>query len=122
MFHTRVAIIALFIGYFNATFLPLLPLLSLLPLLQQGCVKVWDLSQGSGVLKMPLHSLKCLGDNYIRSCKLLPDGRTLIVGGETNTLYLWDLHNVSVWEGGEGRRERREEGNRGKAKKAVGGG
>ncbi|XP_003391306.1 PREDICTED: protein groucho-1-like, partial [Amphimedon queenslandica] len=24
-------------------------------------------------------------------CKLLPDGRTLIVGGETNTLYLWDL-------------------------------
>ena len=46
---------------------------------------------------MPLHSLECLGDNYIRSCKLLPDGRTLIVGGETNTLYLWDLHTVSVW-------------------------
>ena len=81
---------------------------------------------------MPLHSLECLGDNYIRSCKLLPDGRTLIVGGETNTLYLWDLHTVSVWgeegggegggenggrrgEGGEGRRKevgRRERGER----------
>ena len=64
---------------------------------------------------MPLHSLECLGDNYIRSCKLLPDGRTLIVGGETNTLYLWDLHTVSVWGGrrgereGEGRRGRRRE-------------
>ena len=61
----------------------------------QGCVKVWDLTQSSGVLKTPLHALECLGDNYIRSCKLLPDGRTLIVGGETNTLYLWDLASVS---------------------------
>lgn len=30
-------------------------------------------------------------DNYIRSCKLLPDGRTLIVGGEASTLTIWDL-------------------------------
>lgn len=30
-------------------------------------------------------------DNYIRSCKLLPDGRTLIVGGEASTLSIWDL-------------------------------
>lgn len=59
----------------------------------KGCVKLWDLqlSAQSGVMKSPLHTLDCLGDNYIRSCKLLPDGRTLIVGGETNTLYLWDL-------------------------------
>ena len=36
--------------------------------------------------------MDCLGDNYIRSCKLLPpDGCTLIVGGETSTLYLVDL-------------------------------
>lgn len=49
------------------------------------------------MLKTPLHNLECLGDNYIRSCKLLPDGRTLIVGGETNTLYLWDLGSVSTF-------------------------
>ncbi len=30
-------------------------------------------------------------DNYIRSCKILPDGRTLIVGGEASTLSIWDL-------------------------------
>lgn len=65
--------------------------------LLQGCVKVWDLQMvqsGSRTLKTPIHSLDCLGDNYIRSCKLLPDGRTLIVGGETNTLYMWDLAAV----------------------------
>ena len=62
-------------------------------------MKVWDLSMvqsGSRTLKTPIHSLDCLGDNYIRSCKLLPDGRTLIVGGETNTLYMWDLATVRV--------------------------
>uniref|UniRef100_A0A1X7TI10 Anaphase-promoting complex subunit 4-like WD40 domain-containing protein n=3 Tax=Amphimedon queenslandica TaxID=400682 RepID=A0A1X7TI10_AMPQE len=47
--------------------------------------------ESPSVVKNPLHNLECLGDNYIRSCKLLPDGRTLIVGGETITLYLWDL-------------------------------
>jgi groucho len=30
-------------------------------------------------------------DNYIRSCKLLPDNRTLIVGGEASTICIWDL-------------------------------
>ena len=34
------------------------------------------------------------------------------MGGETNTLYLWDLHTVSVG-GRRGRRERREGGRRG---------
>jgi len=59
-------------------------------------VKLWDLQYAvqAGTLKNPLHTLDCLGENYIRSCKLLPDGRTLIVGGETNTLYLWDLGQV----------------------------
>lgn len=43
-----------------------------------------------------LHICLCLGlnqnrDNYIRSCRLLPDGRTLIVGGEASTLSIWDL-------------------------------
>ena len=73
---------------------------------------------------MPLHSLECLGDNYIRSCKLLPDGRTLIVGGETNTLYLWDLHTVSVWreERGGGGGGRREDGGRREERGGGGGG
>lgn len=30
-------------------------------------------------------------DNYIRSCKLVPDGQSLIVGGEASTLSIWDL-------------------------------
>lgn len=30
-------------------------------------------------------------DNYIHSCKLLPDGCTLIVGGEASSLSIWDL-------------------------------
>ena len=34
-------------------------------------------------------------DNYIRSIKLLQDGRTLIVGGEASTLTIWDLAAVS---------------------------
>lgn len=36
-------------------------------------------------------SLRQNRDNYIRSCKLLPDGQSLIVGGEANTLSIWDL-------------------------------
>ncbi|XP_028406867.1 transducin-like enhancer protein 4 [Dendronephthya gigantea] len=55
----------------------------------KGCVKVWDIEQVSG--KTPISTLECLRDNYIRSCKLLPDGRTLIVGGEASTLTIWDL-------------------------------
>ncbi len=34
-------------------------------------------------------------DNYIRSIKLLHDGRTLVVGGEASTLSIWDLAAVS---------------------------
>ena len=33
-------------------------------------------------------------DNYIRSIKLLQDGRTLVVGGEASTLSIWDLAAV----------------------------
>ena len=69
----------------------------------KGCVKVWDISQffGSGASNgsmngskspVPVSQLDCLQrDNYIRSVKLLPDGRTLIVGGEASTLSIWDL-------------------------------
>ncbi|XP_078480898.1 transducin-like enhancer protein 3 isoform X3 [Lampetra planeri] len=56
----------------------------------KGCVKVWDIRDPAG--KSPVSQLDCLNrDNYIRSCKLLPDGRTLIVGGEASTLSIWDL-------------------------------
>lgn len=56
----------------------------------KGCVKVWDIGQPGS--KSPVSQLDCLQrDNYIRSVKLLPDGRTLIVGGEASTLSIWDL-------------------------------
>uniref|UniRef100_A0A8C8RU94 TLE family member 2, transcriptional corepressor n=1 Tax=Pelusios castaneus TaxID=367368 RepID=A0A8C8RU94_9SAUR len=43
----------------------------------KGCVKVWDVGQPG--TKSPVAQLDCLNrDNYIRSCKLLPDGRSLI--------------------------------------------
>lgn len=53
-------------------------------------MKVWDISQPGS--KTPVSQLDCLQrDNYIRSVKLLPDGRTLIVGGEASNLSIWDL-------------------------------
>jgi len=56
----------------------------------KGCVKVWDITQPGN--KAPISQLDCLQrDNYIRSIKLLPDGRTLVVGGEASTLSIWDL-------------------------------
>lgn len=56
----------------------------------KGCVKVWDISSTNG--RNPVSQLDCLQrDNYIRSVKLLPDGRTLIVGGEASNLSIWDL-------------------------------
>jgi len=55
----------------------------------KGCVKVWDIGQPQ---KLPVSQLDCLTrENYIRSIKLLPDGRTLVVGGEASTLSIWDL-------------------------------
>ncbi|KAK0090335.1 hypothetical protein PV326_004153 [Microctonus aethiopoides] len=58
----------------------------------KGCVKVWDISQGGTGSAKPVSQLDCLQrDNYIRSVKLLPDGRTLIVGGEASNLSIWDL-------------------------------
>ncbi|XP_060088706.1 transducin-like enhancer protein 1 isoform X2 [Heteronotia binoei] len=56
----------------------------------KGCVKVWDVGQPGA--KTPVAQLDCLNrENYIRSCKLLPDSRSLIVGGEASTLSIWDL-------------------------------
>ncbi|XP_019327770.1 PREDICTED: transducin-like enhancer protein 1 [Aptenodytes forsteri] len=56
----------------------------------KGCMSVWDVGQPG--TKTAVAQLDCLNrDNYIRSCKLLPDGRRLIVGGEASTLSIWDL-------------------------------
>jgi len=69
----------------------------------KGCVKIWDIASinnnggNGGYSKTPLHQLDCLNrDSYIRSCKLLPDGRTLIVGGEASTISIWDLTAAPV--------------------------
>ncbi|XP_071643720.1 protein groucho-like isoform X1 [Temnothorax longispinosus] len=58
----------------------------------KGCVKVWDIGQAGMTDVKPVSQLDCLQrENYIRSVKLLPDGRTLIVGGEASQLSIWDL-------------------------------
>ncbi|CAH0718177.1 unnamed protein product, partial [Brenthis ino] len=59
----------------------------------KGCVKLWDITNpGAPATLEPLSQLDCLQrDNYIRSVKLLPDGRTLLVGGEASNLSIWDL-------------------------------
>ncbi|XP_078484412.1 groucho [Ciona intestinalis] len=64
----------------------------------KGCVKIWDMNTSNGVTggpvikQTPVSQLDCLQrDSYIRSCKLLPDRRTLLVGGEASTLSIWDL-------------------------------
>uniref|UniRef100_A0A8B9I2F2 TLE family member 2, transcriptional corepressor n=1 Tax=Anser brachyrhynchus TaxID=132585 RepID=A0A8B9I2F2_9AVES len=56
----------------------------------KGCVKVWDVGQPGTKTAVPVLAIQNR-DNYIRSCKLLPDGRSLIVGGEASTLSIWDL-------------------------------
>lgn len=65
----------------------------------KGCVKMWDMFP-DGTNKSPAAvpkaacELECLDrQNYIRSCKLLPDGKTLIVGGEAHQLTIWDLNS-----------------------------
>ena len=67
----------------------------------RGCVKIWDMAHTNGVngvtmKQTPVSKLECLQrESYIRSCKLLPDGRTLLVGGESKTLAVWDLSGPS---------------------------
>uniref|UniRef100_A0A915DEN1 Uncharacterized protein n=1 Tax=Ditylenchus dipsaci TaxID=166011 RepID=A0A915DEN1_9BILA len=73
----------------------------------RGCVKVWDISQltspgssenqGQGKQQYQLLStLECLQDSYIRSCKLFEDNSTLIVGGESETVCIWDVHTEKI--------------------------
>ncbi|KAF1769237.1 hypothetical protein GCK72_001052 [Caenorhabditis remanei] len=62
----------------------------------KGCVKIWDVCEsditGNTVANRPsIATLDCLKENYIRSCKLFQDGKTLLIGGEASTVALWDL-------------------------------
>ena len=63
----------------------------------------WEVGRAKDLISTPVgsfltHNVSCnfvcilqQRDNYIRSVKLLPDGRTLIVGGEASNLSIWDL-------------------------------
>lgn len=66
----------------------------------KGFVKVWSLDNSESnnevraakVMHNPVAELACLPpDAYVRSCKLLPDGKKLIVGGEVPPISVWDL-------------------------------
>lgn len=66
----------------------------------KGFVKVWSLDNSESnnevrapkVIHTPVAELACLpSDAYVRSCKLLPDGKKLIVGGEVPPISVWDL-------------------------------
>lgn len=68
----------------------------------KGFVKVWSLDNSESnneiraqkVLHTPVAELACLPpESYVRSCKLLPDGKKLIVGGEVPPISVWDLGN-----------------------------
>lgn len=70
----------------------------------KGFVKVWSLDNSESnnevrvprVIHEPVAELACLpADSYVRSCKLLPDGKKLIVGGEVPPISVWDLGNGS---------------------------
>ncbi|CAF4359870.1 unnamed protein product, partial [Adineta steineri] len=69
------------------------------------CVKIWDLKESINTnsisngrnspltINKPFGQFECLSrDAYIRSVKLLPDGRTLVVGGEASNISIWDLN------------------------------
>ncbi|KAG5669984.1 hypothetical protein PVAND_000272 [Polypedilum vanderplanki] len=54
----------------------------------KGCVKIWDISKP---LRKPVGQLSCFKPNSdIRTIKLLKDSNTLIVGGDSENLTIWD--------------------------------
>ncbi|KAI3420325.1 hypothetical protein GPALN_003634 [Globodera pallida] len=87
----------------------------------KGAVKMWDIGERLGLVSSgaispasstaadgtngrvgsaepwsPVNTFQCLKDSYVRSCKLFPDASTLIVGGETRTICVWDLNSEKV--------------------------
>ena len=56
----------------------------------RGCVKVWNIAHSGD--QGTVTELDCLkSDSYIRSIKLLPGGKSLVIGGESDSLSIWDL-------------------------------
>lgn len=56
-----------------------------------GCVKVWDISKPGETTKTEVTKIDCgIGENYVRSCKLL-NNDTLLVGGESPFVSVIDL-------------------------------
>ncbi|KAI6241212.1 Transcription factor unc-37 [Aphelenchoides fujianensis] len=63
----------------------------------QGVIKVWDLNNSTDVVKTALQTIDCnIQNNYVRSCKLLPDNKTLLVGGESSSVVVIDLETAKV--------------------------
>ncbi|KAJ3300878.1 hypothetical protein HDU76_005990, partial [Blyttiomyces sp. JEL0837] len=62
-----------------------------------GLVKIFDVSNPGPEAKM-VSSFECgVGTNrdYLRSMKITPDGRTLLVGGESNCIFVCDIASSS---------------------------
>lgn len=56
-----------------------------------GCVKVWDISKPGETTKAEITKIDCgIGENYVRSCKLL-NNDTLLIGGESPFVSVIDL-------------------------------
>lgn len=57
----------------------------------KGGVKIWDVANVRETKNAPyVGMLGCL-DHYIRACKITPDGKKLIVGGEVNYMTVCDI-------------------------------
>ena len=49
-------------------------------------------STESSEITKPVSYFNCLNsDSYIRSCKLIKEGNSLLVGGESSSISMWDL-------------------------------
>ncbi|KAI9324436.1 WD40-repeat-containing domain protein [Zopfochytrium polystomum] len=61
----------------------------------KGGVKIWDVANVRDTRTAPyVGMLHCL-DHYIRACKITPDGKTLIVGGEVNYMAVCDVGSTN---------------------------
>ncbi|KAI6226007.1 Transcription factor unc-37 [Aphelenchoides besseyi] len=63
----------------------------------QGVIKVWDINNPTATVHTALQTIDCnIDKNYVRSCKLLPDNKTLLVGGEAECVVVIDLETSTV--------------------------
>ena len=57
--------------------------------------QIWDISQcePSSEISKPMERINCLDEeSYIRSCKVINEGKSLLIGGESSLISLWDLN------------------------------